>query len=84
MIGGLFPSLDRGLFADYDDADNRHPSIAKRPAGTAMSMQRPQWLRQKLVGGPVSRECSTTSWQIRFVSRIDRLCIDGWNVMDHH
>lgn len=31
-----------------------------------------------------SWKCSTTSWQISFVSRVDRLCIDGWNVVDHH
>lgn len=81
----LFPSLDRVLFGDCGDADNGHPPIAKRPESTAMSIQRPKWLQQKVVGGLVSRKCSTASWQRRLVSKGDRLCIDSWNVnVDHH
>lgn len=81
----LFPSLDRGLFGEYDDADNGPPSIATRPGGTTISLQRSYWLQQKLVGGPVSRKCSTTSWQISFVSRFSRLCIECWILdLDDH
>lgn len=81
----LFQSLDRGFFDYYDDADNEHPCLAKKPERTAMNVQRPQWLQQKMVSGPVSRACSTTSWQRSSVSRVDSLCIDGWNVdLNHH
>lgn len=52
----LFQSLDRGLLDYYDDADNEHPRIVKRPESTGMSIQRPQWLPQKMVSGSVSRK----------------------------
>lgn len=72
-LRALFQALDRGLFDYDDDADNEYPCMAKRPEGTAMNIQRPQWLQQEMVGELISRKCSTTSWQKSSVSRDDRL-----------
>lgn len=81
----LFQSLNRGLLDNYDDADNEHLCLATKSERTAMNVQRPQWLLSKMVGGLFSRACSTNSWQNSSVSRVDSLCIDGWDVdLNHH